>query len=64
MTTPPTDERSVVIEREFSQPSEKVWRALTESKLLAEWLMANDFSPTAGHRFEFRADWGTLCRSN
>ena len=60
MNEMPTDSRSVVIEREFPQPPEKVWRALTESELLAEWLMNNDFSPTVGRSFEFRADWGTV----
>jgi uncharacterized protein YndB with AHSA1/START domain len=32
-----------------------VWRALTESHLIADWLMANDFQPVVGHRFQFRA---------
>jgi uncharacterized protein YndB with AHSA1/START domain len=60
MSEMPTDSRSVVVDRDFPHPPEKVWRALTESGLLAEWLMSNDFSPTVGHRFEFRADWGTV----
>jgi uncharacterized protein YndB with AHSA1/START domain len=49
------DRRSVVIEREFEHPPEKVWRALTQSELLAEWLMQNDFKPVVGHKFNFRA---------
>ena len=48
--------RSVVIERVFSYPPEKVWRALTEEPLLAQWLMRNDFAPVAGQKFQFRAD--------
>ena len=48
--------RSVVIEREFSHAPEKLWRALTESPLLAQWLMNNDFEPVVGHKFQFRAD--------
>jgi uncharacterized protein YndB with AHSA1/START domain len=48
--------RSVVIERVFAHPPEKLWRALTESPLLAEWLMKNDFEPVPGHRFQFRAE--------
>jgi uncharacterized protein YndB with AHSA1/START domain len=32
------------------------WQALTESALLSQWLMANDFEPRAGHRFTFRAE--------
>ena len=32
---------------------EKVWRALTEAPLIAEWLMRNDFAPEPGRRFNF-----------
>jgi len=46
--------RSVVIEKEFAHPPEKVWRALTESDLIAQWLMANDFQLSVGRRFDFR----------
>jgi len=47
--------RTLVVEREFPHPPEKVWRALTEGPLIEEWLMKNDFQPVAGHRFSFRA---------
>ena len=50
--------RSVVIEREFPHPPEKLWRALTQPHLIAEWLMKNDFAPKVGHRFNLRGDWG------
>ncbi len=53
-----TGTRAVVIEREFRQPAEKVWRALTQPHLIEEWLMKNDFSPVVGHRFNISADWG------
>jgi uncharacterized protein YndB with AHSA1/START domain len=33
----------------------KVWRALTEGKLIDQWLMNNDFQPVVGHRFQFRS---------
>jgi uncharacterized protein YndB with AHSA1/START domain len=36
-------------------PAEKIWRALTTSDLIAEWLMKNDFRPAVGHKFQFRA---------
>lgn len=44
------------IRREIVLPQsrEDVWRALTDSAALAEWLMPNDFEPRAGHRFTFR----------
>lgn len=48
-------ERSVVIEREMPHPPEKIWRALTEVPLIEQWLMTNDFAPSVGHRFNFRA---------
>lgn len=50
--------RTVVIEREFAHRPEKLWRALTQPHLMAEWLMESDFAPSVGHRFRFTADWG------
>jgi uncharacterized protein YndB with AHSA1/START domain len=46
--------RSVVVEREFPFPPEKIWRALTQPHLIEEWLMKNDFMPVVGHRFNLR----------
>ena len=58
-----TETRSVVVEREMPYPPEKIWRALTQPHLIAEWLMKNDFKPVVGHRFDLRADWGAVdCR--
>jgi len=51
-----TATRTVTLEREFAHPPEKVWRALTQPELVAEWLMRNDIKPVVGHRFNFRAD--------
>ncbi len=56
MTTPDTSTRSVIVEKEFPHPPEKVWRALTESSLIEQWLMKNDFQPVAGHSFSLRMD--------
>lgn len=53
-----SETRSVVIEREFAHPPEKLWRALTQPHLIAEWLMKNDFAPTPGHRFKMSGEWG------
>lgn len=50
--------RTVIVEREFAHPPEKVWRALTQPHLISEWLMKNDFSPLVGHCFTLRGDWG------
>ncbi len=46
---------SLVVEREMPHPQDKLWRALTESSLIQEWLMSNDFAPVVGHRFNFRS---------
>jgi uncharacterized protein YndB with AHSA1/START domain len=51
----PETTHSLVIEREMPHPQEKLWRALTESSLIQEWLMTNDFEPVVGHRFNFRS---------
>jgi uncharacterized protein YndB with AHSA1/START domain len=47
--------RSLVIEREMPHPLEKVWRALSEGPLIAQWMMENDFQAVVGHSFTFRA---------
>lgn len=54
--TPET--RSVVVEREFPHPPEKLWRALTQPHLVEEWLMKTDFKPEVGHSFNLTGDWG------
>lgn len=48
--------RTVVIERVFQHPPEKLWRALTESPLIAQWLMKNDFEPAVGRKFQLRSE--------
>jgi uncharacterized protein YndB with AHSA1/START domain len=50
----------VVVEREIPHRPEKIWRALTQPHLIEEWLMRNDFKPAVDHRFNLRADWGTV----
>src|ERR1700722_19932032 len=60
MNSTTTETLSVVVERQFAYPPEKIWRALTQPHLIAEWLMKNDFSPVVGHDFKFSADWGAV----
>lgn len=60
MTEPSTEKRAIVIERELTHPPEKVWRALTQPHLIAEWLMKNDFELAVGHRFNLTSDWGGI----
>jgi uncharacterized protein YndB with AHSA1/START domain len=50
------DPQTLVVERVFPHPPAKLWRALTESTLLAQWMMSNDFAPAVGHRFQFRTE--------
>jgi uncharacterized protein YndB with AHSA1/START domain len=57
MSKPADEMLSVIVEREIPYPPEKIWRALTQPHLIAEWLMNNDFKPVTGHRFNFRADY-------
>lgn len=56
--------QSIVVEREIRHPPEKVWRALTESELIASWLMPNDFWAEVGHRFTFRTRPASRLRRN
>jgi uncharacterized protein YndB with AHSA1/START domain len=58
MNNTATEVRSVVVEREFPYPPEKLWRALTQPHLIEEWLMKNDFKPVVGHNFNLRGEWG------
>ncbi len=55
-SNPAEGTRTLVIERVFPHPPEKVWRALTESPLLTQWLMNNDFEPVVGRKFQFRSE--------
>jgi uncharacterized protein YndB with AHSA1/START domain len=58
--------QTIVIEYELARPPEKVWRALTEPKLVAAWLMENDIRAEVGHHFTMRAQpvpgWDGLVR--
>ncbi|MAS13895.1 MAG: polyketide cyclase [Nitratireductor sp.] len=60
MTTSATETRCVVVEREVPHPPEKIWRALTQPHLIAEWLMKNNFEAREGHRFSLTASWGKV----
>lgn len=39
----------------FSHPLETIWEYLTNSDLLSQWLMKNDFKPVVGQKFMFTA---------
>jgi uncharacterized protein YndB with AHSA1/START domain len=56
MTNPAETTQTLVIERVFQHPPEKLWRALTENPLITQWLMNNDFEPVVGRKFQFRSE--------
>jgi uncharacterized protein YndB with AHSA1/START domain len=51
-----TDDDAIVHEVVYAHPVRRIWRALTDSAALADWLMPNDFAPRVGHRFTFHAE--------
>jgi Uncharacterized conserved protein len=55
-----SETRTVVVERELPYPADRIWRALTQPHLIAEWLMQNDFQPVPGHKFNLRIAWGGI----
>jgi len=38
----------------YSHGPEAVWEYLTNSELISQWLMPNDFEPVVGHEFTFK----------
>ncbi len=68
MTATAASTYSLVIEREFPHMPEKIWRALTESNLIQQWLMQNDFEPAVGRKFNLRStpvpDWNGVIDGN
>jgi uncharacterized protein YndB with AHSA1/START domain len=54
MTTHAQNSCALRFARQLPHPPEKIWRALTESSLIEQWLLANDFVAEVGHRFTVR----------
>ncbi|MFJ4775981.1 SRPBCC domain-containing protein [Streptomyces sp. NPDC088762] len=48
---PDDDLTTVRVDQFLPHPPAKVWRALTEPELIAQWLMASDFRLEVGHRY-------------
>lgn len=49
------DLTTVRVDQFLRHPPAKVWRALTEPALIAQWLMPCDFRLQVGHRYTMRA---------
>jgi uncharacterized protein YndB with AHSA1/START domain len=45
----------LTLDFQYKTTIEKLWSALTDSSKLAKWVLENDFEPTVGHQFQFRA---------
>lgn len=54
--TAKAETKSISMGYDLPHAPEKVWRALTEPKLLADWLMATDMRPVLGNSFTFKSD--------
>ncbi|WP_339230972.1 SRPBCC family protein [Oceanobacillus sp. FSL K6-2867] len=46
----------VSLDFQYTSSIEEVWKALTDSEMLAKWIWENDFKPIVGHKFQFRAE--------
>ena len=46
--------RDLKMEVFYPYPRQRVWQVLTDARVLAAWLMDNDFEPRVGHKFCFQ----------
>ena len=46
--------RDITVEAVLPHAPEAVWKTLTTGRLIAQWLMPNDFEPVLGKRFTFK----------
>ncbi|WP_408006338.1 SRPBCC family protein [Pseudalkalibacillus sp. A8] len=46
----------ISLDFQFATSIEKVWHALTDSTMLAKWVMDNNFKPIVGYKFQFRTE--------
>ncbi|MDB5098718.1 MAG: polyketide cyclase [Cyanobacteria bacterium RYN_339] len=56
MTNAAEATRTLVIERVVPHAPEKVWRALTQTPSLDDWMLKSDFQAVVGHKFNFRSE--------
>jgi uncharacterized protein YndB with AHSA1/START domain len=46
----------VSLDFQLKSPIDKVWKALTDSEILAKWMWDNDFVPVVEHNFQFTTE--------
>jgi uncharacterized protein YndB with AHSA1/START domain len=53
--------KDISVQAVLPHPVHVVWKTLTTSELIAQWLMPNDFEPIIGKKFNFKSkpmgDW-------
>ncbi|ONI69464.1 ATPase [Kribbella sp. ALI-6-A] len=49
------DLTTIEVDQFYPHPPGKVWRALTEPELIAQWLMPGDFRLQVGHRYTMQS---------
>ena len=52
----------VELNETFPHPPQRLWAALTESRLLGKWLMPTDFQPLIGFRFRLDRPSGSAIK--
>ena len=48
----PSNARRVQVDRHVRHKASRVWKALTDPSVHAEWWAAGNISPLSGHRFD------------
>lgn len=46
----------VMLDFQYASSINQVWKALTVSDLLEQWIWTNDFKPVVGHTFQFKSE--------
>lgn len=59
MNDQPSSPATLRLDHFYAHPPSKVWRALTDPRILARWWAAGDIAPIVGHRFTLdMGHWG------
>jgi uncharacterized protein YndB with AHSA1/START domain len=50
--------RDIRYEKMYPHSPEKIWKLISDSQILSEWLMPNNLLPVVGHQFTFKTKPG------